>query len=475
MGRNRKNPTGARPHLRHSLRLRAALAVGLTAMVISTSLAAAAYLTMSSSLVDDREEAGTRQAFINARLLRARLDPPPQDVGELLAGLEAGPSGGSLLELRGQWYSSSLDLERSRLPSALRALVEQGEAGTQRINGPDGVELAVGVPVGTVDARYYEVTSFAETEAALTTMRTVLAVGALIATAVGAIVGVVLSGRILRPLREVAGVARRIVSGTTEVRLDASGDADLQPLTDAFNEMLDALDERVLREAAFASDVSHELRGPLTTLSAAVHVVNRRRDDLPADVVESVDALDDQVQAFNELVLDLLEISRFDAGTARLESRPIDLVRFCEEVIADRGLDVRVDTAGVDPTDADGAECPVDPRRLQQALANLLDNAERYAGGATRVGVVRDGDVVRIEVDDEGPGVPSAERESVFNRFVRGAVGRRAGSPSGTGLGLALSRRHIELHGGRLWVDDRPGGGARFVIELPVRSRAGAW
>ncbi len=433
-------------------------------MVISTSLAAAAYLTMSTSLVADREEAGTRQAFINARLLRARLDPPPQDVGALLAGLEAGPSGGSLLELGGQWYSSSLDLERSRLPGPLRALVEQGEAGTQRITGPDGVELAVGVPVGTVDARYYEVTSFAETEAALTTMRTVLAVGALIATAVGAIVGVVLSGRILRPLRDVAGVARRIVSGTADARLDASGDADLQPLTDAFNEMLDALDERVLREAAFASDVSHELRGPLTTLSAAVHVVNRRRDDLPDDVVESVDALDEQVQAFNELVLDLLEISRFDAGTARLEARPIDLVRFCEEVVADKGLDVPVEHTG-----SERKECPVDPRRLQQALSNLLDNAERYAGGATRIGVVSRGDEVRIEVDDEGPGVPPPERESVFNRFVRGAVGRRAGSPSGTGLGLALSRRHVELHGGRLRVEDRPGGGARFVIELPTQ------
>lgn len=430
-------------------------------MVVSILLALVASLIMSRALVDDRTDAATSEAYLNARLLRSRLDPLPDDPGALLGGLDPGGGGGALLEVDGQWYSTSLALERDQVPGDLRALVEGGDVARQRVPAGDAQVLVVGVPIASAGARYYQLTSLAETDAAVATMRRVLAGGAVVATAVGAVVGVLLSGGILRPLRQVAAVARRIVGGETGSRLDVKGDADLEPLADAFNEMLDALDERVVREAAFASDVSHELRGPLTTLAAAVHVVNRRRDELPPDLVAAVDTLDEQVHGFNELVLDLLEISRLDAGTARLEPRPVDLAALCRAVADERGHAVPVE---VDPAGAP-VVASVDPRRIQQVVANLLDNAARYGGGAVRVGVIDSDDAVRVEVDDAGPGLSPAERESVFGRFVRGEVGRRASG--GTGLGLALSRRHAELHGATLHAEDRPGGGARFVLELP--------
>lgn len=428
-------------------------------MLVSALLAGTAYAIMSTTLVDERNETALRQAFTNARLLRPRLEPRPEEMGTLLASLEVGTGGGSIVELGGRWFTSSIELDRARVPASLRELVDGGDAGIQQVRGDPSAELVVGVPIAAAGARYYELTSFAETEAALSTMRTVLALGALGATALGALVGVVLSGRILAPLRDVAAVATEIVDGKTSTRLDASGDADLAPLTDSFNDMLDTLDERIESEAAFASDVSHELRGPLTTLSSAVEVVNRRRASLPSDVVDAVDALDEQVHAFNDLVLDLLEISRLDAGTATLDRQVLDLCRVCAALVEDRGTPV--------PVECDGVSVVADPRRLGQVLVNLLDNADRYGGGAVALSVRRGDACVRIVVDDAGPGVPASERDAVFGRFVRGAVGRRAGTPGGTGLGLSLSRRHVELHGGSLWVEDRPGGGARFVVELP--------
>ncbi len=110
-----------------------------------------------------------------------------------------------------------------------------------------------------------------------------------------------------------------------------------------------------------------------------------------------------------------------------------------------------------------------DRRRLAQAVANILDNANRYAGGTTAVTLtVPSQGWVRLAIDDQGPGIGEEERDAIFGRFARGAAGVEAGSDSGTGLGLALTAEHVHLHGGRIWVEGAPGGGARFVIEIPV-------
>jgi len=179
--------------------------------------------------------------------------------------------------------------------------------------------------------------------------------------------------------------------------------------------------------------------------------------------------LEAQVSTFNTLVLDLLEISRFDARTAHLEPTTADLAELCEDVVRTRGYDgVAVSTPGPVPA-------RVDRRRIEQVLSNLLENARRYAGGATEVRLERrdaDGDEeagewIRVRVEDRGPGVPPAERDAIFERFVRGRAAEAPESPRGTGLGLAVTRQHVELHGGRIWVEDRPGGGASFVVELP--------
>jgi two-component system, OmpR family, sensor histidine kinase MtrB len=443
------------------LRYRAAAGFGLTALALSSALAVVVYSVVRGDLVAQREEAATGQAYVNARLLRSRLAPLPDDIPTLLAGVRV-DSGDVLLRIDGRWYSSSVDASPDELPESLRGVVDSSTAGHQIVDGADGPQLVVGLPIAAVQAEYYEVTSLEDLTASLATLRQALLIGAGAATLVGGVVGALLTGVVLAPLRSVAAVARRVVGGETGSRLTSDGDPDLEPLTSSFNEMLDELNERIRREARFASDVTHELRGPLTALAAGVEIVNRRRDQVPGEVRDAIDALYRQVGAFNRLVLDLLEISRFDAGAARLGLRRLDLAELCRAVVEER-------SDGAVPVVAEGSTvASVDPLRLRQVVANLLENAARYAGGAVQIRVTGGEGRARLEVDDAGPGVPPAERTAIFARFARGGASERPGAPPGTGLGLALSAQHAALHGGRVWVEDRPGGGARFVVEIPT-------
>lgn len=472
---------------RSALRLRAGLAFALMAMVLSSAMAVAAYALVRTNLLDERQTVAQSQAYTNARLLRTRLDPVPPDMSQLLAGLQVGGSGDSLLQVDDRWFSSSVEVTPSDLPPSLLGVVGDGAVGRQTVE-VDGVpRLAVGVPVPAVDAEYYEVTSLAEVSSTLESLGRSLTVAAASATALGGLLGVAFSSVVLSPLRRFANVATRITHGEASSRLDAAGDADLEPLATSFNEMLDELDARVERERRFASDVSHEIKGPVAALASAVSIVDRRRDQLPAEIRPVVDALDDQVTAFNQLVLDLLEISRFDARTASLDPAPLDLVALCRRVLDERGhegVPLSVERSGegrvvVGPPAglaADGdevaeagaaVEVVADRRRLEQVVANLLDNARAYAGGATDVTVTQEASRVLVAVEDRGPGVDPSEREEIFTRFRRGRAADAPGADGGTGLGLALSTQHVSLHGGRMWVEDRPGGGARFVVELP--------
>jgi signal transduction histidine kinase len=175
-----------------------------------------------------------------------------------------------------------------------------------------------------------------------------------------------------------------------------------------------------------------------------------------------------EVGRFSQLVEDLLEISRYDAGAVRLELDEIRLAEFIMQAVRASGNGMNV------PVELDSELASVvvqaDKRRLARVVANLLDNAAKYADGATSVSLRRIDGVVQLAVEDDGPGIPDDERDLVFERFARGGVAGRRGSGEGVGLGLALVAEHVRLHGGRVWVEDRTDGqqGARFVVELPV-------
>jgi two-component system, OmpR family, sensor histidine kinase MtrB len=262
-----------------------------------------------------------------------------------------------------------------------------------------------------------------------------------------------------------AGAAEEIARGRLDTRLEAHGDADLAPVASSFNEMAEALQHRIEQDERFASDVAHELRTPLTAISAALDVLERRADErtrAPIDVLRA------QIRHFERLVLDLLEISRIDAGASEISAEPVDPRELVVMVL--RRLshgEVAVETEPSVPRVLN-----LDKRRVERVLTNLVENADRYAGGPVRVELTRangttDGRGLRIAVEDAGPGIAPAERTAVFARFRRGpSVATGTPRERGSGLGLALVAEHCRAHGGSVWVEDRPGGGARFVVEL---------
>ncbi|HVE45556.1 MAG TPA: HAMP domain-containing sensor histidine kinase [Acidimicrobiales bacterium] len=449
---------------RLGLRARTTLGFGLIGLVVSVVLAGLSYAVARQFLVSEREDAAIRQSYVNARLVRTLLRDPQPDVRSFLAGLGGGTASSSVLRYRGEWFSTSVAAGRDAIPADLLRQVTGGHAGRQRYRGPGGdLHLAVGVAVPAVDGAYFELFPLDELERTLDVLTRALSIGAAAAAGTAALLGYAAARQIVRPLQPVADAAEQIAEGRLDTRLDAAADPDLRRLVDAFNTMASSLEERIQREARFAADVSHEVRAPLAALSAAVDVIDRRRHQLPDQVLSAFEIMVAKVEGFQQMVLELLEISRIDAGAASLSLDRFDLRQLLERLIELHGQ------SGVEIRFEPGAPTHVvaDRHRLGQALGNIMDNARRYAGGLVSITVDTDGDLVRIALDDDGPGVAVEERAAIFGRFARGDAGLRAGTTTGTGLGLALVAENIGMHGGKVRVEVAPGGGARFLVELP--------
>lgn len=221
------------------------------------------------------------------------------------------------------------------------------------------------------------------------------------------------------------------------------------------------LGEALARQRRFAADVSHELRSPLQTLAAAASVLTRRSERHDDRTATAARLVAEEVSRFQRLVDDLIELARTEQPAQR---ELVDVATLARETCRARGLPDGLVSVVAGST----AEWLVDRRRVEQILLNLLDNAIRYGGGPVAVRLsTRPPDTGVLEVDDAGPGVSAADREVIFDRFVRGRAARSRAGTDGTGLGLALVAQHAAAHGGRAGVDDRPGGGARFRVELP--------
>jgi len=446
-----------------SLRPRAIVAFALVSVVLVGTLSVVTYTLVRTWIVNDRRQAAVRLAYTDARLLRNRLRTGDTGVVSLLSSLKFAENGDSLMKQGSLWYSSSVGVGRNDVPVSLQSVVGAKHAGWQIVSTSRGPVLAVGVPIAESSDQFYVLESMTDIEATLRRLAAALALAAGVAAVVGAGTGALVSRRILQPLRDVSVVAQAISAGEDDSRLTESTDPDLEPLVSSFNSMVDELHERARREARFAADVSHDLRGPLAAFSSAISVVQRRRDSLPPEAGSAFDILEGQVEHFNKLVVDLLEISRFEAGTATLNVEEVDTVEFVQAVLTEFGGQIPL-VCSPDFT----SRVAIDKRRLHQVLANLLENARLYAGGATSVMITPvDDRTVSIAVEDDGPGVPPDLRTSILTRYDRGRADRDPAMPKGTGLGLALAAQHAALHGGSIRVEDSPSGGARFVIELP--------
>lgn len=438
----------------------------LGALLVSMVLAGVTVTLTRGYLVDKRESLAVTQAAFNARVVASNLGSQDTDIPEVLGALRPPAGGASLLYREGRWYSTSLGTDPDSVPMGLRDGVIAGRAANQRLLDRDGTPvLIVGLPVPRAGATYFEVVDLTELDRTLRTQSAALAAAALVASLAGAVTGLWASRRVLDPLTRTTQAASAIAAGDLTTRLPRTGDSDIDRLSDAFNGMAVALAQRVERDARFASDVSHELRSPLTSLSTAVQVLDGRRSELPPRARAALSLVTTEVWRFQALVTDLLEMSRDDAGAAGANRDEVPIVELVRSVLSTRPRQVPVEA----DSDIEAATVLGDKRRLERIVANLLDNADQHGCGVTRVTVSADEEHVVLLVDDGGPGVPPSDRQLIFERFARSAVaGRRGrGAAGGVGLGLALVREHVRLHGGTVSVGDSPSGGARFIVELP--------
>lgn len=451
---------------RLGLRSRITLAFAIGAFVLSTLFAFVTYAFTRSAIVRQRERTAVTEAQRNTRLIQPVVDSSPALVREQLASL----GDGKLLWWRDDWLGGS----ESALPDGLRSRVNDGRQAARMIYTRSGTTvIAVGIPLSGSTASYFEITPLDETNRVLRSVGFSLLGASVITTSLGVLLGRWAANRAVRPLADAAEAAKAIAGGRLDTRLDPDDDTGLKALSEAFNDMAAALQQRIERDTRFASDVSHELRSPLMTLSASIEVMNARRDDMPERAVAALDLLSADVLRFQGLVEDLLEISRFDAGAIRLHLEDLFAGEFVRQAVSVSS--VHEAPVVVTPS-AEELLIRADKRRLARAVANLLDNARVYGGGDVTVTVseppepASPPDKVWIAVEDHGPGVAPEERSLVFERFARGTGARRRGLGEGAGLGLALVDEHVRLHGGRTWVEDRLDGepGARFVIELPA-------
>jgi signal transduction histidine kinase len=446
------------------LRVRVTLAFALGGLLVSSALAALTYGLTSRYLVRQRQHAAEQQVYLDARIVRDALVAPGST--DATNALEAVPSGSrAVLLFQQRWYGSGVATGTELLPAKLIDVVTRGTPARQQIELDGSRYIAVGVPIPAIDGDYFELVPFVELDRTLAVIRNSLLLAAAFTTISAALVGLWAARRALRPLSDASNAAARIAAGDITTRLDPGDDPDLAPLAIAFNDMVDALQKRVDRDARFVSDVSHELRSPLTTLATAADLLQARREELPERSQLALDLVVEEIGRFQHVVEELLELSRADAGGETLEAEPVhlgELVLQAASRLNGAATTVEIDSAvGSTPLLAD-------KRRLERVLTNLFDNARTHGNGLSAIKVSHHDNVARVEVDDRGPGVPESERTAIFERFYRGAVSGRRGTDSGAGLGLALVSEHVHAHGGRVWVEDRDdGNGARFIFEIP--------
>ncbi|ROR73742.1 MtrAB system histidine kinase MtrB [Bogoriella caseilytica] len=341
--------------------------------------------------------------------------------------------------------------------------------------------VVVGSPITLPVAGSYELYIFYSLGSEQNTISMVMGILIVAALAVVILLGVLagaITGWVLRPVTEAVRAAEQLATGHLEQRMDVRGKDELAVLAQSFNEMAASLQQQIERmeelsrlQQRFVSDVSHELRTPLTTIRMAGEVLHDAKDDFDPATRRSAELLQTQLDRFEQMLADLLEISRFDAGAAVLEveKRDIrDLVSYVVELtalLADaKGSAVRMHLPE-EPATAD-----VDSRRIERVLRNLISNAIEHSDGRPiDIAVAVNEEALAVRVRDHGVGMDAASAERVFDRFWR-ADPARARTTGGTGLGLAISMEDVRLHGGILAAWSRPGEGASFLVTVPRRA-----
>jgi two-component system sensor histidine kinase MtrB len=367
------------------------------------------------------------------------------------------------------------------VPQSLRQFVQNGQSGFQMTTvnsaGSSEIYLVVGASITSAaqPIQLYLLFPLTTEQNTINVFQGTLVVGGLVLVLLLAAITSLVIRQVVRPVRNAAEIAERFAEGHLDERMRVIGEDDVARLAESYNQMAESIQAQIRQleefgqlQRRFTSDVSHELRTPLTTVRMAADVLHASREQFPAGLSRSTELLVDELDRFEALLGDLLEISRLDAGVEELASDQVDvrgLVRSAVNSV--QGL-VDSTATEIELRMPDGeATAEVDARRVERILRNLLANAVDHGDGLpVRVTVGMDNAAVAIAVRDYGVGLRPGEAELVFNRFWRAdpSRNRRTG---GTGLGLAISVEDARLHGGWLEAWGEPGKGACFRLTLP--------
>jgi two-component system sensor histidine kinase MtrB len=449
---------------RPGLRARITVGFALCALIVSAAVALLSYQLTESYLLQERERSALRTTAIEAAIVRAGIAAEQPDIAAVLKTLDTGGKRRAVIHRGGVWYGRNADFgTKSTIPVPLQEMVASGQSAAQRVPTETGPALIVGIPLGD-GTSFYVVDVMQELDRSLQGLALIITFVAAATTAIGAALGWYAAGYVVRPMRYVVNAAKVISGGDFTTRLDPGTEPDLARLATSFNEMVDQLSARLHRDRRFAADVSHELRSPLQTLSAAASILANRSAEMTPRPAAAARLVAEEIGRFQDLVTDLLELSRSDQPPER---EPTDVAELARQVCRDAQACAQLVKA--EP----GADLiwQIDQRRFRQILANLAENAQRHGGGLRAIHIGQSGLSRFLWVDDDGPGVSPADREIIFDRFVRGRTSHARGGGDGTGLGLAIVHQHVTAHGGTISVSDRPGGGARFRIDLPLETR----
>ena len=365
--------------------------------------------------------------------------------------------------------------ERAEHSQGPQRLAEEWTSMAVAPTGPHPVPgLLVGAPFGSVYELYYFFPLAAEQQTIASIQQNLLVAGIAVVFLLAAVAWLV-TRWVIVPVRLAALGARRLSAGELDERMEVRGSDELAVLSTSFNEMAASLQEKLAEledlsqvQRQFVSDVSHELRTPLTTIRIASDVLFGAKDEMDQAAARSAELLQSQLERFESLLTDLLEISRYDANAATLDAEPVDVCTIvlqsadvAQQLAERRGTKIEFRLPG-EPCIAE-----VDRRRVERIVRNLLQNAVEHGENKdTVVTAAMDSAAVAVTVRDFGVGLHPGEEQLVFDRFWR-ADPARARTSGGTGLGLAIALEDARLHGGWLEAWGEPGRGSVFRLTLP--------
>ncbi|MGH3693280.1 MAG: MtrAB system histidine kinase MtrB [Pseudonocardiaceae bacterium] len=426
-----------------------------------TSASLAGRLTTVVDRLTNPDPSGTGPATAGAGVYEPVLVDGGGPSGEVGTGQKIGP-----LEDVPAVLSSAV--ERGALAHKITT-VQRGEAVVTM--------LAVGMPVASAGRtmQLYLLFPLTAEQRTLTLVQSTLVVGGLVLLVLIAGIASLVTRQVVVPIRQAAEVAERFADGHLEQRMPVVGEDDIARLGTSFNEMAASIQRQIRQleefgelQRGFTSDVSHELRTPLTTVRMAADLLYESRDRLHPVLHRPAELLVRELDRFEALLADLLEISRVDGGVAELHLDTVDVrVTVARAVASVRAVADRAATPLELDQPAEEVHAEIDPRRVERIVRNLLTNAlDHGEGRPVRLTLAADAHAVAVLVRDHGVGLQPGQQELVFTRFWRGdpSRDRRTG---GTGLGLSISLEDARLHGGRLEAWGEPGQGSAFRLTLP--------